>query len=372
MSTARRAEAQILFDGVDISKDLKKYLLSVEYTDSEGIDEADDLQISLQDRSGIWQAGWLQSAVEAAANRSRLDPALSSLTIQAKILKYDGTGGRPSVLDCGKFQLDAVSVSGPPDVITIKGTSVPYHAAMRNTKVERTWKGQKLTQIAQTLAKECRLGLKTYLKNDPAVSADQNNEANAAFLARICRKYGIRCKMTDNAIVLYENDTAAIAGPVRIDQEDVISKRMDAGRAQTEYQICRVWYVPPGGSLIEGKAYTDDYDKEKDDNLQLDWNTRVGTKAEAEAIARHELALHNSYALSGSVTVPGDFRLLGGTDVELWGFGFWSGDYIAASAKHTVSDSGYVTEVSLRKNPRPDPERREVYRPPSAGELQPI
>lgn len=351
MSFARRAEARIFFGGVDITSDCRKYLLSLSYTDNEGIDEADDLQITLQDRDGVWQQGWLKRAVEAAANRSRLDPALSSLTIQAKILRKEN--GKTTEMDCGKFQLDAVSTSGPPDVITIKGTSVPYHAAMRNTKVERTWSGTKLTQIARTLAKECRLGLKTYLRNDPAVSADQNNEANAAFLARICRKYGVRCKMTDNNIVLYDNASGPIAGPVKIKKNNDSTERLDAGRAQTEYQICRVWYVTPGGTLIEGRAFADDYDPENEDNLQLNWPTRVSSKAEAERIAKHQLSLHNSYALSGSVTVPGDFRLLGGTDVTLEGYGFWDGGYIAASTVHTVSDSGYVTEVSLRKNNRP-------------------
>ena len=46
---ARRAAVQVNFAGVDITNDIRKYLLSLTYTDSEE-DEADDLQIKLQDR----------------------------------------------------------------------------------------------------------------------------------------------------------------------------------------------------------------------------------------------------------------------------------------------------------------------------------
>ena len=49
---ARRARAQVAFDGIDITKSITPYLLSLSYTDSEE-DEADDLQIKLQDRESV-------------------------------------------------------------------------------------------------------------------------------------------------------------------------------------------------------------------------------------------------------------------------------------------------------------------------------
>lgn len=64
---ARRAGVEIAFDGADISNSIRPYLLSVTYTDDEE-DEADDLQIRLQDRDGIWLTKWLNDAVDAAAS----------------------------------------------------------------------------------------------------------------------------------------------------------------------------------------------------------------------------------------------------------------------------------------------------------------
>lgn len=62
---ARRTDAQIVFDGTDISKDIRPYLLDITYTDNEE-DETDDLQINLADRDGIWLEKWLNEAISAA------------------------------------------------------------------------------------------------------------------------------------------------------------------------------------------------------------------------------------------------------------------------------------------------------------------
>ena len=49
---ARRAEVRLTFEGVDISADINKHLLSLTYTDNEE-DKTDDLQLSLDDRGGL-------------------------------------------------------------------------------------------------------------------------------------------------------------------------------------------------------------------------------------------------------------------------------------------------------------------------------
>lgn len=54
---ARRTEISVKIGGVDISTDINKYLLSMTYTDNEE-DKTDDLQISLDDREGIWIKNW--------------------------------------------------------------------------------------------------------------------------------------------------------------------------------------------------------------------------------------------------------------------------------------------------------------------------
>lgn len=60
---ARRVELAVIIDGTDVSKDFSNYLLSATYTDNEE-DKADDLQITLEDTSGIWLNEWLETQLK--------------------------------------------------------------------------------------------------------------------------------------------------------------------------------------------------------------------------------------------------------------------------------------------------------------------
>lgn len=80
---AWRSEAQIHFEGADITNDISPYLISVTYTDNEE-DDADDLQIKLEDCSGIWQNkkinAMIQAAVRGYKNKGQASGSSSSST----------------------------------------------------------------------------------------------------------------------------------------------------------------------------------------------------------------------------------------------------------------------------------------------------
>ena len=61
---ARRTEIVVKIDGVDVSADINKYLLSMTYTDHEE-DKADDLRIEVDDREGRWLV-WLKEKPSSA------------------------------------------------------------------------------------------------------------------------------------------------------------------------------------------------------------------------------------------------------------------------------------------------------------------
>jgi len=67
---ARQTRVSVEFDGIDVSKVINKYLLSLSYIDNEE-DEADDLQIKLEDRSGVWLQDWLKDYIEKGAETIR-------------------------------------------------------------------------------------------------------------------------------------------------------------------------------------------------------------------------------------------------------------------------------------------------------------
>lgn len=83
--TARHALADVYFAGVDISKSLRPYLLSLSYTDNEE-DETDDLQIKIEDRDGTWLRKWLDVSAHAAIEGGGTSSASggSGYTVTAK------------------------------------------------------------------------------------------------------------------------------------------------------------------------------------------------------------------------------------------------------------------------------------------------
>lgn len=60
---ARRTEIKVTFEGADVTRDIEKYLLSMTYTDNEA-DKTDDLQLTLDDREGVWLKEWLNTPVQ--------------------------------------------------------------------------------------------------------------------------------------------------------------------------------------------------------------------------------------------------------------------------------------------------------------------
>lgn len=483
---ARRTALEIAFDGVDITGSMAPYLLSVTYIDNEE-DVADDLQIKLQDRDGIWMEKWLASAVDASAVATgqggdsgggsssyivtpksglnvrtgpstsykklgalvcgtvievsgiengwasiqysgqkayvsaqyikKSDPATSStasngavyvvvkgdtlsgiaakygttyqalaeangisnpnliypgqeikipgagdgsvsssgMKIQAVIIRKNWNGdGKDKVLECGQFELDDVSASGPPAVVTIKATSLPYTSQIRQTEKSRAWENIKLSGIAKQMASENGMTCLFESANDPLYErVEQFKVSDIAFLSSLCHDAGISLKATNNLAVLFDQ-AAYEAKPsvrtIRRGDGTYVKYKLGIGSTDTKYSSCRVRYTDPGtGKVIEATAYADDYKADAKSNQQLEVTAKVSSIAEAQALAAKRLRLHNKYDKSATFTMPGDPDLVAGVTVELSGWGPWSGKYIIKQARHTVGSNGYEVQVTLRR-----------------------
>ncbi|MCM1217497.1 MAG: contractile injection system protein, VgrG/Pvc8 family [Lachnospiraceae bacterium] len=77
---ARRTEIRLTFKGVDITKDLEKYLQSMTYTDNEE-DNADDISLTLDDRGSKWLTKWLntKNATKTVQSPAKKDIAVGDI-----------------------------------------------------------------------------------------------------------------------------------------------------------------------------------------------------------------------------------------------------------------------------------------------------
>ena len=343
VNQARRTRFQCLFDGTDITSDIAPYLLSVTYIDNDDA-EGDDLQLQLQDRDKVWLNSWLSAAVETAAG--------DNLKIRGTITAENWiSDGKDQSLDCGEFELDSVSASGPPSTVTIKATSLPYSSQIRQTKKSKAWEAYKLSGILSEIASNHGLTSMVDAENDPYYKrVEQTRTTDIKFLLKLCRDAGLNLKATDGMLVIYDQAAYEKKEPVIfIDQENVLDWKLTTQQTDTEYQSCRVSYVLPDGTAIEGVAKVDDYDEDSTTNQQLEIYAQVADEAEAKALAAKHLRLHNKFSRQVSFTVPGNPLYLAGEVMEVSGFGMFDGRYLCTQAKHAVGGSGYKTTLTGRR-----------------------
>lgn len=419
---ARRTDLEVVFGGTDITASMRPYLLSLTYTDNEE-DEADDLQIKLQDRDGIWMTQWLNDAVQAAATSApatgegnycvtaqsglnvRAGPATSyqkigslvygtTLTVHAiengwaKCLYSGKTGyvsasylqpsadkptqntgmrisaviirknwnsdGADRVLDCGEFELDTVSAAEPPATVTIKGTALPYHARVRQTKRSGAWEACRLSRIARDLSERNGMACLYESADDPLYERmEQFQTSDIDFLSQLCHDAGISLKVTNNMIVLFDAaayEQKCTVRTIKRGDGTYTKCNLTVGKADTQYASCRVRYADPvTGQCIEGISYAEDYQKDGEGNQQLEVTAKVSSIGEAQKLAEKRLRLHNKYARMATFTMPGDPAMVAGTTVLLEGWGMFDGKYMIKQAKHTVDGVGYTVQVMFRR-----------------------
>lgn len=342
---ARRAWADIAFQGVNITQSIRPYFLSLTYTDNED-GEADDLQLKLQDRGRIWQESWLEEMVNAAAS--------GKFKISTDIIQENWQGGgKDTRLPCGEFELDSVEASGPPTVVMVKSTALPFSSSIRQTKKTKAWENYSLSGMANEIAGANGLTCLYESSINPSYDRiEQNKQSDIKLLERLCKDAGLSLKATDKMIVIFDQSKFEKKAPVRTIRkgQGYLSYSLRTSTAGTQYASCRVSYADPlTGKKIEGIARVDDYDEEAKNNQQLEIKAKVASAGEAKAIAEKRLRLHNKFSKTGKFVFPGDPVLLAGNTVQLERFGAFNGKYLIDQAVHKVDNSGYTTTVQVRR-----------------------
>ena len=344
---ARRSRVEISFDGTDITESMQRYFKSLTYTDKQE-DEADDLQIELQDEPAIWLTDWLNQAVDAAAGRG--------MAIQAVVVRQNwNSDGKDDLLDTGTFELDSVNLSGPPSNVTIKGTSLPFSTQGRQTKKTKAWEAYNLSGIVAEMAGANGMTAMYLSTSDPFYDrVEQYDTSDIDFLVQLCHDAGASLKATNKMLVVFDQADYESKDAVRTvarGDGSYTKWKLSTSTADTQYTSCRVSYNDPTtGKKIEGVAYCEDYDSSKKGNQQLEITQKVASIGEAKELAAKNLRLHNKFERVVQFTFPGDPALLAGLTVELKNWGGWDGKYIITVARHTVNASGgYTTTITARR-----------------------
>lgn len=274
------------------------------------------------------------------------------LRIQAVIVRQNWkSDGKDDVLECGQFSLDDISASGPPGVINIKATSLPYSSTIRQMKKSKSWESYSLSGIANEIADKNGMTCMFQSGTDPSYErVEQYRMSDIEFLKKLCQDNGCSLKVSNNIIIIFDQAEYEKKKTIRTIKygDGSYTKYKLSTVSNDRYASCRVSCTTNDGKVIQATALVDGYDKDNKDNQCLEIKQTVKSEEEARLLAEKMLRLHNKYEKTATFTLPGDTSLLAGCVVELKKWGAFDGKYIIKQAKHQVSGSGYTTQITLR------------------------
>lgn len=276
--------------------------------------------------------------------------AFKGTEIHAMVIqKNPYSDGKDKVLDCGVFEIDSVNYTGPPQKLTIKATSIPYKAKLRQTKYNRQWENTTLKNMAEKIAKRSNMKL-MYLSNANLVykRKEQVNMTDIAFLKKMCKRAGISLKVTSKTIVLFDAadfEKKAEVKKIKAGKGNIISYNFTTKTADTAYSSCHVIYTDPNTKETIEATYTPE--NANSDGQTLEVKRKVSSVAEAKELARKSLRAKNKGETTAEFTLVGDVDYVAGITVRVYGYGEFNGKYIVEQATHNIT-GGYKVQIKLR------------------------
>lgn len=327
----RRANIDIIYQGVNISAPIAVDLLSFTYTDNAS-GTADSIAISLKDDTGKWISAWA--------------PEQGDKIIASILTENWRSEGDSQKMPCGTFMVDEPEYSGRPRILNLNAAALPSNNDFRDTAKSRTWNKATLQKIATNIASDA--GLTLYYDTSKTVTVsylEQSEQPDCAFLTDLCEKYGLELKIYSDKIVIFseqEYETKPKVGTIT----EALVENWTAKKTLTEtgYDACVLTYTLPSS----GKKLQYEFKPSGSSKKILRVNKDVASVAEAEIVAKAELRKANKKQYMMSFTLPGNVYLIAGFTVIVSGFGVFDGKYYIDKAEHSVS-SGFKTLIEVHR-----------------------
>ncbi len=199
--TARKAAISlILEDGTDLADKLRPRLLSLRLSEKRE-DDADEIDLVLQNADGL-----------LAVPRTGVRLALA--------LGWESGADVPvGMVDKGRFTIDEIELSGPPDVLSIRGRSADLTGLLRKRET-KSWRdttlGSVLGQIASRHGRTARVASALV---DRAIDViEQEGKSDMAFVRDLGKRYDAVATWKDNFLLFLPIGSSATAAGAPLGQ----------------------------------------------------------------------------------------------------------------------------------------------------------
>jgi hypothetical protein len=305
----------------DMTGHFSPWLEEISYVDHMA-GESDGLEIRLDNSDGRWFREWYP---------------IKGSSLEAWI----GYSGR-ALLATGECQVDEIELEGAPDTVTVRALGAGNRTALRTPK-SRAYEGKSLRAIASEVAAQHQLTVVGEVPDLTWRRATQHRETDLGFLCRLGEEHGIVFSVKGTQLVFHDVQKLEGQRPMlQLRRQDLRSfrfrEKMVEGGASAAYF---------DGSTKELRAVEILAEHPHADRKKL--RRRTESPAHTQRLAKAALHTSKSWERDGTLTLPGDTRLVAGGTLELVGFGVMDGLWLTRSARHTVTrDEGYSMELEVR------------------------
>ncbi|WP_460146628.1 phage late control D family protein [Pseudomonas sp. S2_A02] len=314
---------RIVADGNDITALLNDRLIQLSTTDKVGM-ESDEFELRIDDRDGLVTLPRKGVGIEV-------------------YLGYLET----SLARVGRYVVDGVAVSGPPDTIVIKGKASDMRGSGKTTR-SGSWEDVPLSKIVADVA--ARNGWTPVCPvNTKVARADQLNESDFNFITRLAKQYDCTAKVADGKLLVMPRQGGQSASgkafaPIVITKSDVSRWQFNFEDRDSHKAVGAKHQDKKTGQLAVVSLENDD----APDGLPAVHTDRHihPNKTAAEAAAKARLAAFNRSTAGVRLEMPGRTDLFAERPIIAQGFKVGlDGDYLAESVEQTFTQAGWSTVV---------------------------
>lgn len=319
MSRVRRASVSVNYEHVNITDEVAGSVKTLTYTDVAS-GESDALSLSLQDRERKWMGSWAPKKGD-------------NISASASFHDWDGEGDSWGIY-CGCFEVDDISMSGPPAACTIGAVSIPRSTAFNEEERTKNWEDVTVKEIAAEVASRAGISLYYEAEEIPVKSMEQDRQTDCKFLYAVCEKYGLAMKVFAEKIVIFDEAVYESATPVtELKFEDFAAGYQYKSTLEGTYTGAKIAYSDPGTG--EDHIVTvGGGDRIKEINEEAD----SAADAQKKAVAALNNANKKDTTFSG--TVRARRELLASRCISISGFGVPDGIYYLDKVVTKISGSG--------------------------------
>lgn len=191
---ANVAAVRLTLDGADLMDKVNPRLVELTLSEKRG-GEADELSVTLQNADG---------------KLAMPDPGK---IIALAIGWQQGDDVTPGLIDKGRFKVDEVEASGPPDIITIRARSADLSGSYRKRRT-KSWRDTTLGAVLGDIAARGGISAQVHpdLSAKPIAALDQNGKSDMALVRDLGSRFDAVATWKDRKLIFMPVGSATTAG----------------------------------------------------------------------------------------------------------------------------------------------------------------